>query len=156
MIYLKNLFFILVFTFFLFFEMLLNTFFSLDYLILLPFFIALFYISTRTFSNFFISVLMFCGVYYDLLYSSNILGFSSAKFLIVAMLMNFVIANQQKNVFLDFMTFLTGLFIYKFSFNIEFLDAQNLLQLFISSPFNYFLFRILNITIDKNVLKQKI
>ena len=156
MIYLKNSLFILLFTFFLLFEMLLNTFFSLDYLIFLPFFIALFYISTRTFSNFFISVLMFSGVYYDLLYSSNILGFSSAKFLIVAMLMNFVMVNQQKNFVLDFITFTTGLFIYKFSYTLEFLDTQNILQLLISSPFNYFLFRILNITIDKNVLKQKI
>ncbi len=156
MIYLKNSLFILLFTFFLLFEMLLNTFFSLDYLIFLPFFIALFYISTRTFSNFFISVLMFSGVYYDLLFSSNILGFSSAKFLIVAMLMNFVMVNQQKNFVLDFITFTTGLFIYKFSYTLEFLDTQNILQLLISSPFNYFLFRILNITIDKNVLKQKI
>jgi len=39
---------------------------------------------------------------------------------------------------------------------LEYLNPEFLYQILISSLVNYFLFRILNITIGKNVLKQKI
>ena len=88
--------------------------------------------------------------------SSNILGFSSAKFLITIILMNFIVANQQNNTYLDLATFTVGIFIYKFTYSLEYLNPEFLYQILISSLVNYFLFRILNITIGKNVLKQKI
>ena len=116
----------------------------------------LFVISTRRFSNFYISVFLVAGIYYDALYSSNILGFSSAKFLITIILMNFIVANQQNNTYLDLATFTVGIFIYKFTYSLEYLNPEFLYQILISSLVNYFLFRILNITIGKNVLKQKI
>ena len=156
MIYLKNLFNIFSFVFLLFIELLINTFLDSNYFMILPFFIGMFVISTRRFSNFYISVFLIAGIYYDSLFSSNILGFSSAKFLITVVLMNFIIANQQENIFLDFATFTVGIFVYKFIYSVEYLNPQFLYQLLISSVVNYFLFRILNITIEKNVLKQKI
>jgi hypothetical protein len=122
----------------------------------MPFFIGMFVISTRRFSNFYISVFLVAGIYYDALYSSNILGFSSAKFLITMILMNFIVANQQNNTYLDLATFTVGIFIYKFTYSLEYLNPEFLYQILISSLVNYFLFRILNITIGKNVLKQKI
>ena len=155
MIYLRNLLSIVTFVFLLFIELLTNTILNFDFLIM-PFFIGMFLISTRRFSNFYISVFLVAGIYYDALYSSNILGFSSAKFLITIILMNFIIANQQNNSYLDFATFTVGIFIYKFTYSFEYLNPEFLFQLLISSFFNYFLFRILNITIGKNVLKQKI
>ena len=120
------------------------------------FLIGMFLISTRRFSNFYISVFLIAGIYYDALYSSNILGFSSAKFLITIILMNFIVANQQNNTYLDLATFTVGIFIYKFTYSFEYLNPEFLYQILISSLVNYFLFRILNITIDKNVLEQKI
>lgn len=155
MIYLRNLLSIVTFVFLLFIELLTNTILNFDFLIM-PFFIGMFLISTRRFSNFYISVFLVAGIYYDALYSSNILGFSSAKFLITIILMNFIIANQQNNSYLDFATFTVGIFIYKFTYSFEYLNPEFLFQLLISSFVNYFLFRILNITIGKNVLKQKI
>jgi len=155
MIYLRNLLSIISFVFLLFIELLTNTILNFDFLIM-PFFIGMFLISTRRFSNFYISVFLVAGIYYDALYSSNILGFSSAKFLITIILMNFIIANQQNNSYLDFATFTVGIFIYKFTYSFEYLNPEFLFQLLISSFVNYFLFRILNITIGKNVLKQKI
>ena len=155
MIYLRNLLSIIAFVFLLFIELLTNTILNFDFLIM-PFFIGMFLISTRRFSNFYISVFLVAGIYYDALYSSNILGFSSAKFLITIILMNFIIANQQNNSYLDFATFTVGIFIYKFTYSFEYLNPEFLFQLLISSFVNYFLFRILNITIGKNVLKQKI
>ena len=155
MIYLRNLLSIISFVFLLFIELLTNTILNFDFLIM-PFFIGMFLISTRRFSNFYISVFLVAGIYYDALYSSNILGFSSAKFLITIILMNFIIANQQNNSYLDFATFTVGIFMYKFTYSFEYLNPEFLFQLLISSFVNYFLFRILNITIGKNVLKQKI
>ena len=156
MIYLKNLLSILIFVFILFIELLLNTILNFDYFLIMPFFIAMFIVSTRRFSNFYISVFLVAGLYYDSLFSSNILGFSSAKFLLTIILMNFIIANQENNIYLDFATFTVGIFLYKFIYSFQYLNPDFLYQLLISSVLNYFLFRILNITIDKNVLKQKI
>ncbi len=156
MIYLKNLLSILIFVFILFIELLLNTILNFDYFLIMPFFIAMFIVSTRRFSNFYISVFLIAGLYYDSLFSSNILGFSSAKFLLTIILMNFIIANQENNIYLDFATFTVGIFLYKFIYSFQYLNPDFLYQLLISSVLNYFLFKILNITIDKNVLKQKI
>ncbi len=156
MIYLKNLLSILIFVFILFIELLLNTILNFDYFLIMPFFIAMFIVSTRRFSNFYISVFLVAGLYYDSLFSSNILGFSSAKFLLTIILMNFIIANQENNIYLDFATFTVGIFLYKFIYSFQYLNPDYLYQLLISSVLNYFLFKILNITIDKNVLKQKI
>ena len=156
MIYLRNLLSIIAFVFLLFVELLINTILTFDYFLITPFFIAMFLISTRRFSNFYISVFLVAGIYYDALYSSNILGFSSAKFLITIILMNYIIANQQNNIYLDLATFTVGVFIYKFTYSLEYLNPEFLYQILISSLVNYFLFRILNITIGKNVLKQKI
>ncbi len=64
--------------------------------------------------------------------------------------------NQQNNTYLDIATFTVGIFIYKFTYSLEYLNPEFLYQILISSLVNYFLFRILNITIGKNVLKQKI
>ena len=156
MIYLKNLLSILIFVFILFIELLINTILNFDYFLIMPFFIAMFIVSTRRFSNFYISVFLVAGLYYDSLFSSNILGFSSAKFLLTIILMNFIIANQENNIYLDFATFTVGIFLYKFIYSFQYLNPDFLYQLLISSVLNYFLFKILNITIDKNVLKQKI
>ena len=156
MIYLRNLLSIIAFVFLLFVELLINTILTFDYFLITPFFIAMFLISTRRFSNFYISVFLVAGIYYDALYSSNILGFSSAKFLITIILMNYIIANQQNNIYLDLATFTVGVFIYKFTYSLEYLNPEFLYQILVSSLVNYFLFRILNITIGKNVLKQKI
>ena len=156
MIYLRNLLSIIAFVFLLFIELLINTILNFDYFLIMPFFIGMFVISTRRFSNFYISVFLVAGIYYDALYSSNILGFSSAKFLITMILMNFIVANQQNNTYLDIATFTVGIFIYKFTYSLEYLNPEFLYQILISSLVNYFLFRILNITIGKNVLKQKI
>ena len=156
MIYLRNLLSIITFVFLLFIELLINTISNFDYFLVMPFFIGMFLISTRRFSNFYISVFLVAGIYYDALYSSNILGFSSAKFLITIILMNFMIANQQNNIYLDFATFTLGIFTYKFIYSLEYLNPEFLYQMLTSSLVNYFLFRILNITIGKNVLKQKI
>jgi hypothetical protein len=46
--------------------------------------------------------------------------------------------------------------LYSFTYSFDFLQPQFLYLLLVSSLVNYFLFRILNITIEKNVLKQKI
>tara|TARA_Y100000816_G_scaffold130840_1_gene92332 strand:- start:982 stop:1452 length:471 start_codon:yes stop_codon:yes gene_type:complete len=156
MIYLRNLFSIITFVFLLFIELLLNTIFNFDYFLIMPFFIGMFIISTLRFSNYYISIFLVAGIYYDTLYSSNILGFSSAKFLITIIFMNFIIANQQNNTYLDLATFTVGIYIYKFTYSWEYLNPEFLYQLLVSSLVNYFLFRILNITIGKNVLKQKI
>ena len=156
MIYLRNLLSIIAFVFLLFVELIINTILTFDYFLIMPFFIVMFLISTRRFSNFYISVFLVAGIYYDALYSSNILGFSSAKFLITIILMNYIIANQENNIYLDLATFTVGVFIYKFTYSLEYLNPEFLYQILISSLVNYFLFRILNITIGKNVLKQKI
>ncbi len=156
MIYLRNLLSIIAFVFLLFVELIINTILTFEYFLIMPFFIVMFLISTRRFSNFYISVFLVAGIYYDALYSSNILGFSSAKFLITIILMNYIIANQQNNIYLDLATFTVGVFIYKFTYSLEYLNPEFLYQILISSLVNYFLFRILNITIGKNVLKQKI
>ena len=117
MIYLRNLFSIITFVFLLFVELLLNTIFNFDYFLIMPFFIGMFIISTLRFSNYYISIFLVAGIYYDTLYSSNILGFSSAKFLITIIFMNFVIANQQNNTYLDLATFTVGIYIYKFTYS---------------------------------------
>ena len=156
MIYLRNILNILFFVILLFSELLINTIFVFEYILFLPFYIGLFYVSTRRFSNFYISIFLVAGIYYDTLFSSNILGFTSAKFLITCVILNFLTNNQSKNTFQDLAAFVAGVFLYSFTYSFDFLQPQFLYLLLISSLVNYFLFRILNITIEKNVLKQKI
>ena len=73
MIYLRNLYSIITFVFLLFIELLFNTIFNFDYFLIMPFFIGMFIISTLRFSNYYISIFLVAGIYYDTLYSSNIL-----------------------------------------------------------------------------------
>ncbi len=156
MIYLKNILNILFFVLLLFSELLINTIFVFENILFLPFYIGLFYVSTRRFSNFYISIFLVAGIYYDALFSSNILGFTSAKFLITCVILNFLTNNQSKNTFQDLAAFVVGVFLYSFTYSFDFLQPKFLYLLLLSSLVNYFLFRILNITIGKNVLKQKI
>ncbi len=156
MIYLRNILNILFFVLLLFSELLINTIFVFEYVLFMPFYIALFFVSTRRFSNFYISIFLVAGIYYDTLFSSNILGFTSAKFLITCVILNFLTNNQSKNTLQDLAAFVVGVFFYSFTYSFDFLQPQFLYLLLISSLVNYFLFRILNITIEKNVLKQKI
>ena len=110
MIYLRNILNILFFVILLFSELLINTIFVFEYILFMPFYIALFYVSTRRFSNFYISIFLVAGIYYDTLFSSNILGFTSAKFLITCVILNFLTNNQRKNTLQDLAAFVAGVF----------------------------------------------
>ena len=110
MIYLRNILNILFFVILLFSELLINTIFVFEYILFMPFYIGLFYVSTRRFSNFYISIFLVAGIYYDTLFSSNILGFTSAKFLITCVILNFLTNNQRKNTLQDLAAFVAGVF----------------------------------------------
>ena len=133
MIYLRNILNILFFVLLLFSELLINTIFVFEYILFLPFYIGLFYVSTRRFSNFYISIFLVAGIYYDSLFSSNILGFTSAKFLITCVILNFLTNNQSKNTFQDLAAFVGGLFLYSFTYSFDFLQPQFLYLLLVLS-----------------------
>ncbi len=148
MIYIKNFFRSIYFVFFLFFETITNFFIDVDWIIICPFFILIFYISTNIFSNENIFPIMVSGLSYDIYLSENYLGVYTILFLIVAIMSNYI-----SNIMKNFNNNLLISFAFAFMiYNILNLTNSSFIFLYIPSVFlNYLLYVLFKKLLDSRV-----
>ena len=137
-------------------ELLIGIFSEFSDLEILPFLILLFYISTKKFSNAYIFAFFFSGIYYDLFYTSNYFGSTSAKFLLIGIVINFINNQLNDNLYNEFFVFFVAVTIYKFEIIIYSFNISELRIVLLISVINYFLFKLINITLKRDVFKKSI
>ena len=153
---LKNFSYVLLFITVLISELLIGIFSEFSDLEILPFLILLFYISTKKFSNAYIFAFFFSGIYYDLFYTSNYFGSTSAKFLLIGIVINFINNQLNDNLYNEFFIFFVAVTIYKFEIIIYSFSINELRIILLISVINYFLFKLINITLKRDVFKKSI
>ena len=156
MTYLKN-FTLVIATFFLLYtEVRVNTFLSgNEYLGALPFLLYLFYVATFKFSRNSIIVLILNGFYYDLLFTDNYLGFTSIKFLLICMIINYISIKSGLGLITNFLLFYVCTLLYKFEIIFVNIDATLFYLLVICFP-NYLLFKAFTSNLRRDVFSTKI
>ena len=153
---LRNFSFIILFIAVLILELLIGIIGEFPEIRILPFLILLFYISLNRFSNAYILAFFFSGIYYDLFYTSNYFGSASAKFISLGIFVNFI-NNKINNDFLsEFLLFFGAVSIYKFETIIYSFSINQLTIIFLISVINYFLFKLINITLKRDVFTKSI
>ena len=123
---------------------------------ILPFLILLFYISLNRFSNAYILAFFLSGIYYDLFYTSNYFGSASAKFISLGIFVNFINSKINNDLLSEFLLFFGAVSIYKFETIIYSFSINQLTIIFLISVINYFLFKLINITLKRDVFTQSI
>ena len=156
MTYLKNL--ILIFlTFFLIFtEIRVNTFLTNNvYFEFYPFLIYLFYVSSKYFSRSSVLILVLNGFYYDIFYTTNFLGETSIKLLLICIVTHFISTKLSNSIFTNFLLFYICLLLYKYELIVGDIGMSLFYFLVICLP-NYLLFRALNSNLRRDVFSAKI
>ena len=153
---LRQISFIVLFIFILIFELLIGIIGEFPELRILPFLILLFYISSEKFSNSFVLAFFFSGIYYDLFYTSNYFGSTSAKFILLGILVNFIYTKINQNIYSEFLAFFVATIIYKIETIVYSFTIYQLTIIFLISVINYFLFKLINITLKRDVFKKSI
>ena len=123
---------------------------------ILPFLILLFYISLDRFSNAYILAFFLSGIYYDLFYTSNYFGSASAKFISLGIFVNFLNNKINNDLLSEFLLFFGAVSIYKFETIIYSFSINQLTIIFLISVINYFLFKLINIILKRDVFTQSI
>ena len=153
---LRNLSYVFLFIALLVIELLLGIFSDFSDLEILPFLILLFHISINKFSNAYILAFFCSGIYYDLFYTSNYFGSTSAKFLSIGIVINFINNKLKDNLYSEFLLFFLAVSIYKIEFIINEFSFIQLTNILLISVINYFLFKLINITLKRDVFKKSI
>ena len=153
---LRNLSFVLLFIVVLILELLIGIIGEFPEIRILPFFILLFYISLNRFSNSYILAFFLSGIYYDLFYTSNYFGSASAKFILLGIFVNFVSNKINNDLFSEFLLFFGAVLIYKFETIIYSFNINEITIIFLISVINYFLFKLINITLKRDVFTKSI
>ena len=122
----------------------------------LPFLILLFFISSYRFSNSFVYAYFFSGIYYDLFYTSNYFGTTSAKYITLGILINYIYSNLDSSVYSEYLTFLIAVLIYNYEIIIYSPSLNSIFIILSISMMNYFLFKLINITLKRDVFKKSI
>ena len=154
--FLKNFSFVILFISVLIIELLLGIVSELLALQILPFLILIFYISTKRFSNSFIFAFFFSGIYYDLFYTSNYFGTTSIKYIFIAIVINFIYNRVNESLFSEYLIFLLTVAIYKFEILLNTFNISDFTNIFLISAINYFLFKIISVTLKWDVFKKSI
>ena len=81
-------------------------------MVISPFFLLIYYISVKSFSNNNIIPLVISGLSYDIFLSENYLGVYSILFLIVAIVSNYIQKKVQSVSYQEFLSFTFGFLIY--------------------------------------------
>ena len=148
--------FIVLFIFILIFELLIGIIGEFPELRILPFLILLFYISLEKFSNSFVLAFFFSGIYYDLFYTSNYFGTTSAKYITLGIIVNYIYSKLDSSIYSEYLTFLLAVLIYNYEIIIYSPSLNSILVILSISIINYFLFKLINITLKRDVFKKSI
>ena len=151
---LRNLSFIFLFIFLLIFELFIGIITDFSEVKILPFFVLIFYISTNYFSNSFVIPFFLCGIYYDAFYTLNYFGTTSAKFILIPIIINFFNNRLKVNLYNEFILFTFSIALYKLETIFSTFSINYLFNIFLISGANYFLFKLINITLKGDVFKK--
>ena len=122
----------------------------------LPFIILLFFISSYRFSNSFVYAYFFYWIYYDLFYTSNYFGTTSAKYITLGIIINYIYSNLNSSVYSEYLTFLLAVLIYNYEIIFYSPSVNSIVIILSISIINYFLFKLINITLKRDVFKKTI
>ncbi len=148
MTFFRNIFRSLFFVVILFFETLINFLTGLDWVVICPFFLLVYFVSIKRFDNQNIIPLVISGLSYDIFLSENYLGVYSILFLSVAIISNYVQKRVQSVNYQEFVSFTFGFLIYN---TINLFNA-NFISLFISSLLiNYLIYFLYHRTLGNRV-----
>ena len=129
MTFFRNIFRSIYFVIILFFETLINFLIGLDWIVISPFFLLIYFVSTKRFDNQNIIPLVISGLSYDVFLSENYLGVYSILFLLVAIISNYIQKRFQSTNYQEVISFTFGFLIY----NTINLSEANFISFFISS-----------------------
>ena len=148
MTFFRNSFRSIYFVIILFFETLINFLIGLDWIVISPFFLLIYFVSTKRFDNQNIIPLVISGLSYDVFLSENYLGVYSILFLLVAIISNYIQKRFQSTNYQEVISFTFGFLIYN---TINLLEA-NFITFFISSLLiNYLIYFLYQKTLGTRV-----
>jgi len=148
MIFFRNIFRSIYFVIILFFETLVNFLIGLDWIVISPFFLLIYFVSTKRFDNQNIIPLVISGLSYDVFLSENYLGVYSILFLLVAIISNYIQKRFQSTNYQEVISFMFGFLIY----NTINLSEANFISFFISSLLiNYLIYFLYQRTLGTRV-----
>ena len=148
MTFIRNIFRSIFFVVILFFETLINFLTGLDWVVINPFFLLIYYVSIKRFENQNIIPLVISGLSYDIFLSENYLGVYAILFLLVAIISNYVQKRVQSVNYQEIISFTFGFLIY----NIVNLFNANFISFFISSLLiNYLIYFLYRRTLGNRV-----
>ena len=148
MTFFRNIFRLIYFVIVLFFETLINFLIGLDWIVICPFFLLIYFVSTKRFDNQNIIPLVISGLSYDVFLSENYLGVYSILFLLVAIISNYIQKRFQSTNYQEVISFTFGFLIY----NTINLSEANFISFFISSLLiNYLIYFLYQRTLGTRV-----
>ena len=148
MTFFRNIFRSIYFVIILFFETLINFLIGLDWIVISPFFLLIYFVSTKRFDNQNIIPLVISGLSYDVFLSENYLGVYSILFLLVAIISNYIQKRFQSTNNQEVISFTFGFLIYN---TINLLEA-NFISFFIPSLIiNYLIYFLYQRTLGTRV-----
>ena len=148
MTFFRNSFRSIYFVIILFFETLINFLIGLDWIVICPFFLLIYFVSTKRFDNQNIIPLVISGLSYDVFLSENYLGVYSILFLLVAIISNYIQKRFQSTNYQEVISFTFGFLIY----NTINLSEANFISFFISSLLiNYLIYFLYQRTLGTRV-----
>ena len=148
MIFFRNIFRSIYFVIILFFETLINFLIGLDWIAISPFFLLIYFVSTKRFDNQNIIPLVISGLSYDVFLSENYLGVYSILFLLVAIISNYIQKRFQSTNYQEVISFTFGFLIY----NTINLSEANFISFFILSLLiNYLIYFLYQRTLGTRV-----
>ena len=148
MTFFRNIFRSIYFVIILFFETLINFLIGLDWIVISPFFLLIYFVSTKRFDNQNIIPLVISGLSYDVFLSENYLGVYSILFLLVAIISNYILKRFQSTNYQEVISFTFGFLIY----NTINLSEANFISFFISSLLiNYLIYFLYQRTLGTRV-----
>ena len=148
MTFFRNSFRSIYFVIILFFETLINFLIGLDWIVISPFFLLIYFVSTKRFDNQNIIPLVISGLLYDVFLSENYLGVYSILFLLVAIISNYIQKRFQSTNYQEVISFTFGFLIYN---TINLLE-ENFISFFISSLLiNYLIYFLYQRTLGNRV-----
>ena len=148
MTFIRNIFRSIFFVVILFFETLINFLTGLDWMVISPFFLLIYFVSIKRFENQNIIPLVISGLSYDIFLSENYLGVYAILFLLVAIISNYVQKRVQSVNYQEIISFTFGFLIY----NIVNLFNANFISFFISSLLiNYLIYFLYRRTLGNRV-----
>ncbi len=144
----RNIFRSIYFVIILFFDTVINFLLVLDWIVISPFFLLIYFVSTKRFNNQNIIPLVISGLSYDIFLSENYLGVYSILFLLVAIISNYIQKRLQSVSYQEFVSFTFGFLIYN---TVNLLEA-NFISFFISSLLiNYLIYFLYKRTLGTRV-----